>query len=212
MGAIGVVGARDAAACGFPSGRTSADRLGSTSFEGTDVRRYRKLDKGFSGQGSGASQTLDVFDFADSGARYLRFVVRGSTHGSSLRVAELKSIRPGHAARKLTVTAVTANNQPRAALDETSESRITASHVPKDHDQWVRYDLGAVYAIAHLILASPHIPEGKMATDIQFSVDGANWVTAARGRRSGPRRLLDFREAADASFVSAYPAKIKRQS
>lgn len=207
VGAIGVVWGPGmqppAASLGV---RTSADRLGSTSFEVQTSVDSVSWTKVFSGQGSGASQTLDVFDFADSGARYLRFVVRGSTHGSSLRVAELRVYGPA-TPRKLTVTAVTANNQPPGRTRRNFGEPHHASHVPKDHDQWVRYDLGAVYAIAHLILASPHIPEGKMATDIQFSVDGANWVTAARGRRSGPGRLLDFREAAGRFVRVSVPGK-----
>ena len=52
----------------------------------------------------------------------------------------------------------------------------------------------------------------KMATDIQFSVDGANWVTAARGRRSVRGGCWTSREAAGRFVRVSVPGKNQRQS
>jgi hypothetical protein len=140
----------------------------------------------FTGNSNGTTLGLQIYDFADLPARYVRIVGFGNSANqwNSITEVEIHGIntKPDHLAiASVIASTFQAPNVPANTLDGDLRTRWSA----EGDGQWIQYDLGVPQTVDRVLIAWHQGDLRQARFDIEVSPDAATWRQVFSGRSSG---------------------------
>ncbi|MFC3801186.1 polysaccharide lyase family 8 super-sandwich domain-containing protein [Cohnella sp. GCM10012308] len=146
----------------------------------------------------GSASQIQVFDFPDVQARYLKIVGHGNTANSWNHINELQIYAPSVSGNLVVPpTVVPLNASPATNSLETVDSDIATYWSSTGDGQSLKYDLGSNIPVGYAGISFFQGVSRQYSFDIQTSADDSVWATAYSGHSNGLTSEIQAYDFAD---------------